>query len=454
MAVFLKVKRKLSGGVMNESDNQQAERDFARRQRFVFGLLIVFIPVLIFFTVKIVFLFRFITSIKMFLPLLVIFGLVVLLYLYLVIELLRRKWTTGRFLVTRAEAMARQEATWSKLGAGKPLRPQIWFVIFPVIFLAVFLVLAILTFSLLRSSPGPLPQHISIPIVVLIALILILPAWYIFKTIRRKLKTGSFLLSQEEIAKARARCRKPPPLWLRIFSASVNLLAAEIMTIIPVIDYLRHKSPDNFWCGMAVFWWVLAAIWIRQVFRPSQPLCALPEGQEEPQTKPKNTVKLVALAVLLPTVLALALGFTAAHYIHPYRVIFPAATQARTDLAAAIQSAAQSHKRVLIEFGANSDPDSQKLDQYFHDRNNQSIEESNFIPVLVNTDSTNSGYCACDANKDLAKEYGISFDKGIPALAVLSDKGELIYSQKNGEFADMRHLKSSDLTDFLLRWKP
>jgi len=38
-------------------------------------------------------------------------------------------------------------------------------------------------------------------------------------------------------------------------------------------------------------------------------------------------------------------------------------------------------------------------------------------------------------------------------LAVLDEKGELIFSQKNGEFADMRHLKSADLTNFLLRWK-
>jgi thiol-disulfide isomerase/thioredoxin len=437
----------------NESGSQQAERDFAFRQRFVFGLLIVFIPVLIFFSVKMIASFRVITSYKMLLPLLVIFGLMVLIYLYAAIELLRRKWTTGRFLVTRAEAMAKQDAMWGKLGAGKPLRPQIWFVIFPVIFLAVFLVLAILTFSLLRSFPGPLPHHISIPIVVLIALILLLPAWYIFKTIRRKLKTGSFLLSQEEIAKARARCRKPQPLWLRIFTVAMNVLAAEIMTMIPVVDYLRHRSPEYFWCGMAVFWWLMAAYWIRQVFRPIQPLCALPEAQEEPQAKPKNTGKLVALAILLPTALTLALGFTLAHYVHPTPVIYPPPAQAKVDLGAALQSAAQTHKRILLDFGASWCSDCQALDRYFHDAKNISIVESSFIHVRVNTDNGNSIDCT-NANQDLANRYAVPLDKGIPALVVLSDKGELIYSQKNGEFEDMSHLKSSDLTDFLLRWKP
>lgn len=50
--------------------------------------------------------------------------------------------------------------------------------------------------------------------------------------------------------------------------------------------------------------------------------------------------------------------------------------------------------------------------------------------------------------------FCIPFIKGIPAPAVLNEKGELIYSQRDGEFEDMRHLKSSDLTAFLLRWEP
>jgi hypothetical protein len=30
----------------------------------------------------------------------------------------------------------------------------------------------------------------------------------------------------------------------------------------------------------------------------------------------------------------------------------------------------------------------------------------------------------------------------------------LLYSQKNGEFEAMRHMESSALTEFLVRWKP
>jgi len=36
----------------------------------------------------------------------------------------------------------------------------------------------------------------------------------------------------------------------------------------------------------------------------------------------------------------------------------------------------------------------------------------------------------------------------------LDENGALLYSQKGGEFEDMRHLESSALTKFLLQWKP
>ena len=58
-----------------------------------------------------------------------------------------------------------------------------------------------------------------------------------------------------------------------------------------------------------------------------------------------------------------------------------------------------------------------------------------------------------DANVDLAAEYQVPLRRGVPALAVLDEHGQLLYSQKNGEFEDMRNLTSQDLTKFLLQWK-
>jgi len=41
----------------------------------------------------------------------------------------------------------------------------------------------------------------------------------------------------------------------------------------------------------------------------------------------------------------------------------------------------------------------------------------------------------------------------VPALAVLGERGELLYSQRTGEFEAMRGMQSSAVTDFLVRWK-
>ena len=129
------------------------------------------------------------------------------------------------------------------------------------------------------------------------------------------------------------------------------------------------------------------------------------------------------------------------------REIYPAPAQARADLAAALKTAAAGHKRVILDFGGNWCPDCQALDVYFHDATNAPILETNFVLVHVNVGRI-------DANLDLAELYGIPLKKGVPALAVLSESGKLLYSQKSGEFEAMRRMQSSAVTEFLNRWKP
>jgi len=59
-----------------------------------------------------------------------------------------------------------------------------------------------------------------------------------------------------------------------------------------------------------------------------------------------------------------------------------------------------------------------------------------------------------DANQDIAEKYEVPLHKGVPALAVLSENGKLLYSQKSGEFEAMRRMESSAVTQFLVQWKP
>jgi thiol:disulfide interchange protein len=128
------------------------------------------------------------------------------------------------------------------------------------------------------------------------------------------------------------------------------------------------------------------------------------------------------------------------------RDIYPAPAQAKADLAAALKTAAATHKRILLDFGGNWCGDCQVLDLYFHDATNRPLLEANFVVVHVNI-----GHM--DANLDIAQQYEIPLNKGVPALAVLSEQGKLLYSQKSGEFEAMRRMESSAVTQFLMQWK-
>ena len=129
------------------------------------------------------------------------------------------------------------------------------------------------------------------------------------------------------------------------------------------------------------------------------------------------------------------------------REIYPDPSQAKADLAAALKTAAASHKRILLDFGGNWCPDCQVLDTYFHDPANRSILEANFVLVHINIGMM-------DANQEIAEKYEVPLHKGVPALAVLSETGKLLYSQKSGEFEAMRRMESSAVTQFLVQWKP
>ena len=151
-----------------------------------------------------------------------------------------------------------------------------------------------------------------------------------------------------------------------------------------------------------------------------------------------KTIKIFALAALL------ALGIGSAQAAN--RQIYPDPSQAKVDLAAALKTAAATHKRILLDFGGDWCGDCQVLDIYFHDATNRPLLEANFVLVHVNI-----GHM--DANVEIAEKYGVPLHKGVPALAVLDEHGALLFSQKTGEFEDMRHLESSALTKFLLQWK-
>ncbi len=124
--------------------------------------------------------------------------------------------------------------------------------------------------------------------------------------------------------------------------------------------------------------------------------------------------------------------------------LYPAIDKASADIAAALVEARRTHKRVLLDFGGDWCGDCQVLDIYFNEAPNAALLANNFIKVNINIGRM-------DANIDIAKKYGVPVH-GVPALAVLDSRGKVIMAQDK-EFADMRHMQSSSVTDFLNKWK-
>jgi thioredoxin 1 len=148
--------------------------------------------------------------------------------------------------------------------------------------------------------------------------------------------------------------------------------------------------------------------------------------------------------LLSPIIALLALAVYAASFAS-VPDIYPGPDQANADLAAALHTAAATHRRVIVDFGGNWCTDCHVLDGYFHDAVNKPILDAHFVVVHVNIG-------LLDQNLDIASRYEVPLKKGVPALAVLDRDGKLLYSQKGGEFEAMRRMQASAVTQFLQQW--
>jgi len=116
------------------------------------------------------------------------------------------------------------------------------------------------------------------------------------------------------------------------------------------------------------------------------------------------------------------------------------------DIAAALKQARAEHKRVILDFGGDWCGDCQVLDIYMHQSPNAELLAKHFIVVHVDIGQM-------DHNVAVAEKYKVPIKKGVPALAVLDAHGNLLYSQANKEFENMRNMRSEDVTAFLNKWK-
>jgi len=110
-------------------------------------------------------------------------------------------------------------------------------------------------------------------------------------------------------------------------------------------------------------------------------------------------------------------------------------------LQSALARARDSHKRVLIVFGANWCEDCRVLDGELREGAAASLIKAQFVVIKVDI-----GHF--DKNRDFAALYGKPIDKGIPSVVVVTPKNEVVYETRAGELADARSMGGQGISDF------
>ena len=151
------------------------------------------------------------------------------------------------------------------------------------------------------------------------------------------------------------------------------------------------------------------------------------------------------LAIFSLAVCGLVLGSSLARAAS--QPIYNEHAHARQDIAAAVAAASKTGRDIVLIFGANWWPDCHALDAQMHKPTLAQLIARNFVVVKIDVGLYNK-------NIRLAAKYGVPISKGIPALAVLSSHGKLLYAQSQGQFQNAHAMPYRDIADFFERWKP
>ena len=142
----------------------------------------------------------------------------------------------------------------------------------------------------------------------------------------------------------------------------------------------------------------------------------------------------------LTTTLFLACAAVPVAAANPY----DESADAKAEIRLAQVEARKADVPVLVVFGANWCGDCKILDLAFKEGSSAPLIAKNFKVVKVDVGRF-------DRNVDIAEGYGVPLKKGIPAVAVLSAQGEVIYATRAGELADARGMGESGIYDFFAK---
>ncbi len=128
--------------------------------------------------------------------------------------------------------------------------------------------------------------------------------------------------------------------------------------------------------------------------------------------------------------------------------VYDETADAGRDIEAALARASGKAKRnVVLVFGANWCTDCRVLDAQMRSPELGPMIAKNFVVVKIDVGRM-------DKNVELAAKCGVPVKNGIPAIAVLNSRGQLLYAQDQGQFADARHMAFESIRAFFEKWKP
>lgn len=117
---------------------------------------------------------------------------------------------------------------------------------------------------------------------------------------------------------------------------------------------------------------------------------------------------------------------------------------ARLEVRRALSDAASAGSSVLVVFGANWCADCKILDMTMKKEPTSALVARTFRVVKVDVGRF-------DRNVDIATAYGVPLKSGIPAIAILSPRHEVLYATRAGELADARKMGDAGIHEFFRR---
>lgn len=128
----------------------------------------------------------------------------------------------------------------------------------------------------------------------------------------------------------------------------------------------------------------------------------------------------------------------------PVTAPYPDAALAPTQVREAFVTAAKTHRRVLLDFGANWCPDCRILAGIFSLPAAASWLEKNFVVVPVNVERLN-------ANMDLAAQYGVTIT-AVPTVLILTPQGRLLNPDTAEALGSARRMSPQAVLDLIADW--